>query len=101
MAVSAATTHARKMRDGGDLILQTLQDILRDGEPMALSKAAKELRETDIDYNAKMKKFGGQLIDLVRAEPSKFKLAQRPHGTQTWYFVSLALKKMPNSTLHQ
>ena len=57
---------------------------------MALSKAAKELRETAIDYNAKMKKIGGQLIDLVRAEPSKFKLVQRPHGSQTWYFVSLA-----------
>ena len=89
VAVSAATTHARKLRDGGDLILQALQDILRDGEPMALSKAAKELRETDIDYNAKMKKIGGQLIDLIRAEPSKFKLVQRPHGSQTWYFVSL------------
>ena len=67
------------MRDSGDLILQALQDILRDGEPMAMSKAAKELRETD-DYNAKMKKIGGQLIDLVRAEPSKFKLVQRPHA---------------------
>ena len=89
-AVTAATTHGRKMRDGGDLILQALQDILRDGEPMALSKAAKELRETDIDYNAKMKKIGGQLIDLIRGEPSKFKLVQRPHGSQTWYFVSLA-----------
>ena len=89
-AVTAATTHARKLRDGGDLILQALQDLLRDGEPMALSKAAKELRETAIDYNAKMKKRGGQLIDLIRAEPSKFKLVQRPHGAQTWYFVSLA-----------
>ena len=74
-AVSAATTHARKMRDGGDLILQALQDILR---------------ETAIDYNAKMKKIGGQLIDLIRAEPGKFKLVQRPRGSQTWYFVSLA-----------
>ncbi len=55
--VTAATTHARKMRDGGDVILQALEDILRDGEPMAMSKAAKELRETDIDYNAKMKKW--------------------------------------------
>ena len=89
-AVTAATTHARKMRDGGDVILQALEDILRDGEPMAMSKAAKELRETDIDYNGKMKKIGGQLIDLVRGEPSKIKLVQRPHGTQTWYFVSLA-----------
>ena len=89
VAVTAATAHARKMRDGGDLILQTLQDILRDGEPTAMSKAAKELRETDIDSYAKMKKIGGQLIDLIRAEPSKFKLVQRPHGTQTWYFVSL------------
>ncbi len=26
VAVSAATTHARKMRDGGDLVLQALQD---------------------------------------------------------------------------
>ena len=57
---------------------------------MAMSKAAKELRETDIDYNAKMKKIGGQLIDLIRAEPAKFKLVQRPHGSQTWYFASLA-----------
>ena len=55
-AVTAATAHARKMRDGGAVILDALQDILRDGEPMDMSKAAKELRETDIDYNAKMKK---------------------------------------------
>ena len=88
-AVTAATTHTRKMCDGGDFFLQTLQDILRDGEPMAMSKAAKEFREMDIDYNAKMKKIGGQLIDLVRGE-TKFKLVQRPHGHQTWYFVSLA-----------
>ncbi len=88
-AVTAATTHARKMRDGGDVILQALEDILRDGEPMAMSKAAKELRETDIDYNAN-EKIGRQLIDLVRGEPAKFKLVQRPHGHQTWYFVSLA-----------
>ena len=88
-AVTAATAHARKMRDGGDLILQTLQDILRDGEPMAMSKAAKELREALVDYNQTMKKIGGQLTDLTRAEPNKFKLVQRPHGTQTWYFVSL------------
>jgi hypothetical protein len=78
------------MRDGGDLILQTLQDILRDGEPMAMSKAAKELREALVDYDQTMKKIGGQLIDLIRGEPNKFKLVQRPHGHQTWYFVSLA-----------
>ena len=33
------------MRDGGADILQSLQSILSDGEPMAMSKAAKELRD--------------------------------------------------------
>ena len=57
-AVTAATTHGRKMRDGGDLILQALQDILRDGKPVALSKAAKELRETDITMGKSRKSAG-------------------------------------------
>ena len=90
VAVTAATAHARKIRDGGDLILQTLQDILRDGEPMAMSKAARELREALTDYNQTMKRIGGQLIDSIRGEPNNFKLVQRPHCPQTWYFVSLA-----------
>ena len=92
-AVSAGTVHARKLRDGGADILQSLQDILSDGEPMAMSKAAKELRDAfaaqEKSYDATMKKVGGQLIDLIRAEPSKFKLVERPHGKQTWYFVAL------------
>ena len=44
-AVSAGTVHAIKLRDGGVLMLLTLQNILSDVEPMAMSKASKELRE--------------------------------------------------------
>ena len=93
-AVAAGTVHARKLRDGGGDILLSLQDILSDGEPMAISKAARELRDAfaaqDKNYTATMSKVGGQLIDLIRAEPAKFKLVQRPHGSQMWYFVALA-----------
>ena len=93
-AVAAGTVHARKLRDGGGDILQSLQDILSDGEPMAMSKAARELRDAfaaqDKSYDTAMKKVGGQLIDLIRAEPRKFKLVERPHGRQTWHFVALA-----------
>ena len=82
-----------KLRDGGGDILQSLQDILSDGEPMAMSKAARELRDAfaaqEQSYDTTMKKVGGQLIDLIRAEPSKFKLVERPNGKQTWYFVAL------------
>ena len=61
---------------------------------MAMSKAARELREAfaaqDKSYDTTMKKVGGHLIDLIRAEPRKFKVVERPHGRQTWYFVALA-----------
>ena len=81
------------MRDGGADILQTLQDILSGGEPMAMSKAAKELREEFTaqgrHYDTTMKKAGGQWTDLNRGEPTRFKLVERPHGKQTWYFVAL------------
>ena len=82
------------MRDGGADILQSLQSILSDGDPMAMSKAAKELREefaaAGRHNDTTMKKVGGQLIDLIRGEPSRFKLVEGPHGKQTWYFVALA-----------
>ena len=91
--MSAGTVHARKLRDGGGDILQTLQNILNDEQPMAMSKAAKELRDEFVaqgkSYDTTMKTVGGQLIDLIRGEPTRFKLVERPHGKQTWCFVAL------------
>jgi hypothetical protein len=37
-----------------------------------------------------LKKTNGRLIDLIRLSEDRFKLVERPHGTQTWYYVSLA-----------
>ena len=92
---NAPTVHARKMRDGGSLILEALKRILEGEEKMAISKAAGELRdefraEGGQTYDQLMKKVGGQLIDLIRGEPAQFKLITQPHGTKNWYFVALA-----------
>ena len=93
---TASSTHARKMRDGGNHILMTLKEILQGEEKMSLTKAAEELRaELNFrargrDYNELMKKIGGKLIDLIRGQPDQFKLITQPHGTKNWYYVSLA-----------
>ena len=90
---SEAATN-RKMELGGTVILDALAHVLEGHEKMSLSKAAGELREVfrndGRDYNATMRKVGGQLIDLIRLDPETFELVARPHGKQqTWYFVSL------------
>jgi len=93
---TSSTAHARKMRDGGNIILLTLKEILQGEDKMSLTKAAQELRaELNFrargrDYNEIMKKIGGQLIDLIRGQPDQFKLVTQPHGTKNWYYVSLA-----------
>ncbi len=94
-AVQTTTTpHARKLRAGGNIILEALGRVLEGEEKMAISKAAGELRaELRADgqsYDELTKKIGGQLIDLIRGEPDKFKLITQPHGTKNWYYVSLA-----------
>jgi hypothetical protein len=94
---TATTAHARKMRDGGNIILLTLKEILQGEEKLSLTKAGEELRaelnfrNRGRNYNELMKKVGGKLIDLIRGQPDTFKLTTQPHGTTNWYYVSLAL----------
>ncbi len=60
---------------------------------MSISKAAakleEQMRSDGQDYAVVLKKTGGRLIDLIRLTEDRFKLIERPHGTQTWYYVSL------------
>ena len=60
---------------------------------MSLSKAAptgkEQMRSDGQEYGEVLKKTGGRLIDLIRLTEDRFKLVERPHGTQTWYYVSL------------
>ena len=75
------------MANGGSVVLETLEHALEGHEHMAISKAANEMREifrqNEMDYNTTMREVGGQLIDLIRLAPEKFKLVERPHGSQT------------------
>ena len=88
------TVPNQKLARGGNEILGMVENILEGSEPMAISKVALELKEIFLqhkkDYKEILKKVGGQLIDLIRLQPDRFKLVPRPHGPQTWYFVSLA-----------
>ncbi len=63
-----------------------------DGQ-MSISKAAALLkdamRQEWENYGETLKKTNGRLIDLIRLSPDRFNLVTRPHGTQTWYYVSL------------
>ncbi len=85
-----------KRRLAGGAIITALVEILEDAEEgrLSLSKAASTLKEqmrsSGQDYAAILKKTNGRLIDLVRLSEDRFKLVERPHGTQTWYYVSLA-----------
>jgi transposase InsO family protein len=92
--VGNRTAEERKMANGGTIILDALERLLAGHEQMSLSKAAIELRGVFIndgrDYPATMRKVGGQLIDLIRLVPERFKLVQQPHGTKMWYYVALA-----------
>ena len=60
---------------------------------MSISKAAakleEQMRSDGQDYAVVLKKTGGRLIDLIRLIGDRFKLVERPHGKQTWYYVSL------------
>ena len=60
---------------------------------MSISRAAallKEgLRSGGQSYEEVLKKTGGRLIDLIRLTGDRFELVERPHGKQTWYYVSL------------
>ena len=88
------TVPSQKLARGGNEILGMVENILEGSAPMAISKVALELKEIFLqhkqDYKEILKKVGGQLIDLIRLQPDRFKLVPRPYGPQTWYFVSLA-----------
>ncbi len=47
------------------------------------------MRSSGQNYDEVLKKTGGRLIDLIRLTEDRFKLVERPRGTQTWYYVSL------------
>jgi hypothetical protein len=84
-----------KKRLAGGPIITTLVAILEEeeGGQMSISKAAatlkEQLRSNSQNYDLVLKKTGGRLIDLIRLTEDRFKLIERPHGTQTWYYVSL------------
>ncbi len=86
-SVPGARPDDRKMARGGTLILDTLEGVLEGVDQMAISKAANEMRDVfrndGKDYNATLRAVGGQLIDLIRLAPDRFKLVERPHGPQT------------------
>jgi len=86
------TAATKKMARGGTQILEALEQVLEGHRVMALSKAAMEIREVfrekGSEYTQVLRQVGGQLIDLIRLHPERFKLVERPHGPQTWYFVS-------------
>ncbi len=84
-----------KKRLAGGPIITALVDLLeeaKDGQ-LSISKAAatlkEQLRSDGQNYDEVLKKTGGRLIDLIRLTEDRFKLVERPHGTQTWYYVSL------------
>ena len=85
-----------KKRLAGGPIITTLAEILEEeeGGQMSISKAAatlkEQLRSDGKNYEEVLKKTGGGLIDLIRLTEDRFKLVERPHGKQTWYYVSLA-----------
>ncbi len=85
-----------KRRLAGGAIVTALVEILEGAEEgrLSLSKAASTLKEqmrsSGQDYAEVLKKTNGRLIDLIRLSEDRFKLVERPHGTQTWYYVSLA-----------
>ena len=84
-----------KKRLAGAAIITALVGILEEREDgkMSISRAAallKEgLRSAGESYEVVLKKTGGRLIDLIRLSGDRFELVERPHGTQTWYYVSL------------
>ncbi len=84
-----------KKRLAGGAIITALTTLLEEeeGGQMSISKAAAKLKEQmrsdGQEYAEVLKKTGGRLIDLIRLSEDRFKLVERPHGTQTWYYVSL------------
>ena len=84
-----------KKRLAGAAIITALVGFLEESEggKMSISRAAallKEgLRSAGQSYEEVLKKTGGRLIDLIRLTGDRFELVERPHGKQTWYYVSL------------
>jgi hypothetical protein len=84
-----------KKRLAGGAIIVALVKVLEEAEggQMSISRAAALLkdamRQDGGNYAETLKKTSGRLIDLIRLSPDRFTLVERPHGTQTWYYVSL------------
>ena len=84
-----------KKRLAGAPIITALVTILEKAEEgqLSLAKSAgflkEELRSNGQNYDEVLKKTGGRLIDLIRLTGDRFKLVERPHGKQNWYYVSL------------
>jgi transposase InsO family protein len=91
-AVEGPRSNAGDRRKGiGAPILNALEQVLGD-EPMSLTKASglvkDELQSSGKDYNLILKNAKAKLIDLIRLDTDRFQLVERPHGKQTWYYVS-------------
>ncbi len=94
-ALPAAVSNAgpAKKRRLGAPILNALAQVLQGEEQVSLTRASglmrAQLTADGQSYNEILKSTKASLIDLIRLDNDRFELVQRPHGTQTWYFVAL------------
>ncbi len=94
-AIPAAVSTAgpAKKKRLGTPILDALAQVLQGEEQVSLTKASGLMREqltaNGQSYNDILKSTKASLIDLIRLDDERFKLIERPHGKQTWYFVGL------------
>ncbi len=93
LPAAVSTAGPAKKRRLGTPILDALAQVLQGEEQVSLTKASglmrAQLTADGQSYNDILKSTKASLIDLIRLDDDRFKLVERPHGKQTWYFVGL------------